>query len=70
MDRSELEARREELRKQLRQAEMVVFRLQGALACIDDLLAGPVETRAIAAPPHDRMQRRANHRGTGQEAGE
>jgi len=40
MDRATLEARRDELRAQLRQAEASTLRLQGALALIQELLDG------------------------------
>jgi len=45
MDRATLEARRDELRAQLKQAEASTLRLQGALAILDELLADAEEAK-------------------------
>jgi len=41
MTRVDLETRRDTLRRQLREAQAVVLRLQGALAILDELLPAP-----------------------------
>lgn len=51
MDKASLVARRAELQGELRQAQALAFRLEGAIVLIDELIEQADGEQATAAPP-------------------